>query len=134
MKELNFSKILKMLNEKENLEPESIKLINSLNYWEDKQKKIHHFIDKIRKYEMNRIFKEFLVNDYARRFNTTKRIVLSALLGEENVNYELSSQDREQKVINTMKSRNTRKKSNAVDVLTSSMNITQLNYCLSSKP
>lgn len=123
-----------MLNEKENLEPESIKLINSLNYWEDKQKKIHHFIDKIRKYEMNRIFKEFLVNDYARRFNTTKRIVLSALLGEENVNYELSSQDREQKVINTMKSRNTRKKSNAVDVLTSSMNITQLNYCLSSKP
>ena len=47
--------------------------------------------------EMTRIFKEFQRNDYAQRFNIDKISVISALIGEDNVNSELIKQAKREK-------------------------------------
>ena len=47
---------------------------------------------------MNRLIKEFNMNDYERRFKTTRYNVISALIGEENTNMEINRQNRENNV------------------------------------
>lgn len=49
--------------------------------------------------ELSRISKEFLTNDFERRYNVSQDIVVSAICGEDNLNQELSRLIREQKVI-----------------------------------
>jgi hypothetical protein len=56
-----------------------------------------------RKAELNRMGKEFLLNDYKRRFNTDLRTVISAIAGEDSVNYELLKLERDKKVISKIK-------------------------------
>ena len=46
---------------------------------------------------MNRIFEEYLKNDYFQRFKVEKNVVLSALIGEDNILPELNKQMRETK-------------------------------------
>ena len=47
--------------------------------------------------EMTRIFKEFQRNDYENRFNIDKTTVISALIGEDNLNSELVKQSKREK-------------------------------------
>ena len=47
--------------------------------------------------EMTRIFKEFQRNDYENRFNIDKTTVISALIGEDNLNAELVKQSKREK-------------------------------------
>ena len=47
--------------------------------------------------EMNRIFKEFQRNDYAEKFNIDKVTVISALIGEDNLNSEMVKQSKREK-------------------------------------
>ena len=47
--------------------------------------------------EMTRIFKEFQRNDYENKFNVDKMTVISALIGEDNVNSELVKQSKREK-------------------------------------
>ena len=47
--------------------------------------------------EMTRIFKEFQRNDYENRFNVDKITVISALIGEDNLNSELVKQSKREK-------------------------------------
>ena len=77
IKKLDDEKLLKSKNEEENLEV----------YLQLKQLKecVLKEIDILKKKEMNRIIKEFLENDYERRFKVTYEIVLSALVGEYNM-------------------------------------------------
>lgn len=56
-----------------------------------------------RKNELNRIGREFLLNDYKRRFNTDIRTVISAIAGEDSVNYEILKLERDKKVIHSKK-------------------------------
>ena len=49
--------------------------------------------------EITRIFKEFQRNDYGQRFNIDKISVMSALIGEDNVNSELIKQAKREKNI-----------------------------------
>ena len=58
---------------------------------------IKEFQDKLKKKEMNRIFEEYLKNDYFQRFKVEKNVVLSALIGEDNILPELNKQMRETK-------------------------------------
>ena len=67
---------MNLLNEKENI------------------KKI--FYD-MKKNEMNRIFNEYLKNDYFKRYKVEKTVVLSALIGEDNIMPELNKQARKAK-------------------------------------
>jgi hypothetical protein len=55
-------------------------------------------IHNLKRREMDRIFKEFLLYDYERRFGVKKEVVISALIGEDNIPSELSRQMREKKV------------------------------------
>jgi hypothetical protein len=63
----------------------------------EKKKKILH---KIKRDELDRIAKEFLTNEYERRFNVSKKTVVSAIVGEDNANFEIARQTREENVIN----------------------------------
>ena len=49
--------------------------------------------------ELKRINKEFLTNDYKRRFNISQETIISAIIGENLASTELIRQLREQKVI-----------------------------------
>ena len=51
----------------------------------------------MKKSEMNRIFNEYLKNDYFKRFKVEKTVVLSALIGEDNIMPELNKQARKAK-------------------------------------
>jgi hypothetical protein len=59
-------------------------------------------ISNLKLNEMNRLIKEFNSNEYERRFKTTRFTVISALIGEEHVNLEISRQIRENKVNNNI--------------------------------
>ena len=58
---------------------------------------IKEFQEKLKKKEMNRNFEEYLKNDYFQRFKVEKNVVLSALIGEDNILPELNKQMRETK-------------------------------------
>ena len=47
---------------------------------------------RLRQNEMDRIFNEYLKNDYQSRYNVEKNVVLGALIGEDNINTELNKQ------------------------------------------
>ena len=47
--------------------------------------------------EMTRIFKEFQRNDYENKFSVDKITVISALIGEDNLNSELVKQSKREK-------------------------------------
>ena len=55
---------------------------------------IKNFREKLKKNEMKRIFEEYLKNDYYQRFKVEKNVVLSALIGEDNILPELNKQMR----------------------------------------
>ena len=80
------------------------KLIQYLNL-NNRRNDIKKFQHKLRKKEMDRIFEEYLRNDYFQRFKVEKNIVLSALIGEDNILPELNKQMREaKKYIDSLKS------------------------------
>jgi hypothetical protein len=76
--EINHEKIEEKLKKYESLKELKIKMLNE--------------IDILKKKEVKRITREFLENDYERRFNVPIEIVLSALVGEFNLNKEYEKQ------------------------------------------
>jgi hypothetical protein len=88
-----------MLSNKKNLLNENIvELISKINELEKVYEKYKKELLTIRRNELNRLNKEYLVNDYERRFGVPLDIIISAIAGEDNKNSELSKQQREQKV------------------------------------
>lgn len=59
-------------------------------------------IIKMKKKELNRIGREFLLNDYKRRFNTDLRTVISAIAGQDTINHELLKLERDKKVYSNL--------------------------------
>lgn len=57
-------------------------------------------IKRLNELEMIRITKEFIENDYEKRFQTTQDIVIGALIGEENKKTEYIKQEKVKKVKN----------------------------------
>ena len=66
-------------------------LVDYLNIL-DMRDKMKEFQRELRQNEMDRIFNEYLRNNYQSRYNVEKNIVLSALIGEDNINTELNKQ------------------------------------------
>ena len=88
------------------------KIINNSGYFlnSDEVKKVQNYLslksqlnnlrkkkEKMKTNEMTRIFKEFQRNDYENRFNVDKITVISALIGEDNLNSELVKQSKREK-------------------------------------
>ncbi len=60
---------------------------------------IRNYMTKLKDKEILRICKEFMVNDYARRFKISQKRLFSALVGEDEAISLLSRLSYEQKVI-----------------------------------
>lgn len=88
------------------------KLTNNTGYFlnSDEIKKIQNYLslktqlnnlrkkkETMKTNEMTRIFKEFQRNDYENKFNVDKMTVISALIGEDNLNSELVKQSKREK-------------------------------------
>ena len=88
------------------------KITNNSGYFlnSDEVKKVQNYLslksqlnnlrkkkEKMKTNEMTRIFKEFQRNDYENRFNVDKVTVISALIGEDNLNSELVKQSKREK-------------------------------------
>ena len=79
--------------------------------------------------EMTRIFKEFQRNDYENRFNVDKITVISALIGEDNLNSELVKQSkREKKYIDAIMKGRLHMKMKSVDKAMMEKNIMGENF------
>jgi hypothetical protein len=94
------SKIQDMLEKKKIVDEELLMLMSKIS---ENEKIYENFKKEIilqKRIELSRISKEFLTNDFERRYNITQDIVVSAICGEDNMNQELSKVMREQKVKN----------------------------------
>ena len=89
-----------------------VKITNNSGYFlnSDEIKKVQYYLslktqlnnlrkkkETMKTNEMTRIFKEFQRNDYENRFNIDKATVISALIGEDNLNSELVKQSKREK-------------------------------------
>jgi len=95
---ISIKKVEDFLISKEKIDIGSELVLKEIFEIDNKIAKMKSFMLNMKKNEMNRILKEFNINDYERRFKTTKYEVISALIGEENTIIELNRQNREQKV------------------------------------
>lgn len=75
-----------------------IEIMNSIEDLDTLEKNLKGKLTNIKKEEMNRLFKEFVTNDYQRRYKVDRAIVISALVGEDNTMQELLKISREEKV------------------------------------
>jgi hypothetical protein len=94
----SFHNISQFLKQNEKLEVESFELIKKLKDLEINYEKGKSELQILKRTELDRLAKEFLVNDYARRFNTTQKDVIAAIAGDNELNLELIRQNRETKV------------------------------------
>lgn len=77
---------------------ESSVIIKEIQRLEKSDEEITKDMCKLKNFELNRINKEFLIKDYARRFNVTQEKVISALIGEDLTQHEFTNLKKEQNV------------------------------------
>ena len=65
----------------------------------EKENNLIKEMKKMQNYELNRLSKEFLHNEYARRFKTDRDTVIGAIVGQENLNNVIAKQKRQAKVM-----------------------------------
>lgn len=68
--------------------------LNAIDNLYSKQKEIEGEIRKLRNVEMERIFKECILNNYESRYNVSIETVITALVGEMNKDREMSKYNR----------------------------------------
>ena len=66
----------------------------------DEIKKLKKLKESLKEKEMERIFEEFRLNKYSTKYNIDKKNILSALIGEQNIEKELSIQDKKERQLN----------------------------------
>ena len=98
------------------LNNEEIKKVQNYLSLKNKLNSLRKKKETMKTNEMTRIFKEFQRNDYENRFNIDKITVISALIGEDNLNSELVKQTkREKKYIEEIMKGRMHKKMKSVD-------------------
>ena len=63
--------------------------MNDIKNMQKKIKEIEIEIECLKREEIKRIFKEFIVNDYKNKYHVSVDVVLSALLGEHMKNIDI---------------------------------------------
>lgn len=94
----NMKTIDKFIGNKSVLDTDIVKIIDIITEFEKKEKNLKEICENLKSTEMNRLFKEFVLNDYEKRFYTNKNIVIASLIGEEQMHHELLRQAKEEKV------------------------------------
>ena len=86
-----FKEISKIIDtNKKNYEIEKMTGMNDIKNLQKKIKEIEIEMEILKKEEIKRIFKEFIVNDYKNKYHVSVDVVLSALLGEHIKNIEIN--------------------------------------------
>ena len=86
-----FKEIYKIMDKnKKNYEIEQVTGMNYIKNLQKKIKEIEIEMEVLKKEEIKRIFKEFIVNDYKNKYHVSIDVVLSALLGEHIKNIEIN--------------------------------------------
>lgn len=98
VEKLSIRNVDEYLTTKEKTQESSNLIFKELFDVDNKMVMMKNAMSDMRRNEMNRLIKEFNMNDYERRFKTTRHNVISALIGEENTNSEINRQNRENKV------------------------------------
>jgi hypothetical protein len=80
------------------LDSDTVSLIDPLKEIEQRYNDIKKEMHMMKRRELERINKEFLLNKYERRFNITQDVIVSIIVGEDHVNSEMGRQQRDQKV------------------------------------
>lgn len=88
----------KYIRNKSVIDIDIINIIDKIDEYENQEKNMREACEHLKSSQMNRLFKEFTLNDYEKRFNTNKNAVVSALIGEDQMHHELLRQAREEKV------------------------------------
>jgi hypothetical protein len=83
---------------KNNIDQNTLNLLKRIEDYEKTYNNYKMEIEKQKKKEITRINKEFITNDYQRRFNATLHTLISAIYGVDNMSAEYSKLIREQKV------------------------------------
>ena len=86
------------LNKKTNKDQETLILMAKIADYDKAFDYYKSEIEREKKREINRINKEFLTNDYQRRYKIDQHALVSAIYGEDNMSSEYSRMMREQKV------------------------------------
>ena len=102
----NLEKYIKQKKSESKLKNNGCKdLIEQIFNLKKRQKEFKIRQEKMKKKEMDRIFNEYLRNNYFQKYKVEKNVVLSALIGEDNINNELNKQiKRAKKFFNNAKS------------------------------
>ena len=94
----DFKNIQEVFRKKHQIEEEDLLILNKISEFEKAHNKSKEEIQNQKRQELNRLNKEFLTNDYGRRFNITQNVIISAICGECNLIQENTRLNREQKV------------------------------------
>ena len=99
-KEYDISNIIK-INENKKLLLKRNKNISFEKYiaWKEEIEKLKELKETLKEKEMERIFEEFLLKKYSNKYNIDKKIVLSALIGEQNITKEFTIQYKKEKLL-----------------------------------
>jgi hypothetical protein len=88
----SFREIEKMLEDNgKDLIFVNLPAVNHIKNLEKKIKQIENDIKNMKKYEITRIFKEYIDNDYENRYNASIDVVLGALIGEHSRNIQVNN-------------------------------------------
>ncbi len=96
--EFNVKKIQDLFSKNEIVHEELKRLMNNLKDIESEAENQKRQIAQDKKDEVNRIGREFLLNDYKKRYGMNMKTVISAISGEDNSNSELFRLEKEEKV------------------------------------
>lgn len=94
----SIKKVNEYLSKKEKLDEYTYGLMDKVRHLEKLYDKKKKELQLLRRTELNRIGKEYLVNDYERRYDAPQDVLIAAIVGEDNISAELTRQVREQKV------------------------------------
>ncbi len=97
---LNFTckQIENIMNNEIQLETDTIFFMKTLKSLEERAKSIKAELFNIQTNEIKRIFKEFNENNYERRYDVSKEIVVAAIVGETDL-VQIMSQDKKEKQV-----------------------------------
>lgn len=96
------SRSIKLVNQwlaqREKIDEDTQLKLNVIERLHSKQKEIEGEMRKLRNAEMERIFKEFILNNYENRYQVSIETVISALVGEVNKDREMVKFNRTKKI------------------------------------
>ena len=96
--QFNVANLIELLSKKPKFSEEGNRLISKIKALEENLKIRKREISKNKGDQLSRINKEFMLNDYQRRFKVNQEVLISAIVGKDHLKSEKERQIREQRV------------------------------------